>query len=364
MMKNLKFHILLAALFITAMSGYSVAQVQNSDVYEFPALKQMKILNLRVHVNLPDLEGFKTLKCDFHMHSVFSDGHVLPETRVVEAWCDGLDAIALTDHVENRKFRDFVISNLNKSNAMAVQKGKETGILVVEGAEITRKKPLGHINALFVKDAEKLRVPNELDAIDEAVSQGAYLVWNHPGWPNDTSTLYPVHEKLISQKKIRGVEVFNGSEMYPKVLDWCDELGISYFANSDLHSESSLSYRVKLSRPMTLVFVKDASVEGIKEALFEGKTLAYFENHLAGKENLLKEFVQKSLVTRVINQEKNVIEIQNLTDIPYEIRFGNYMYPVPVPANQVLRTEMAPGTEVTFTNCLISQKKQLVMKLW
>ena len=363
-MKNLKIRILLAVLFTTAISWYSGAQVQNSDVYEFPALKQMKILNLRVHINLPDLEGFKTLKCDFHMHSVFSDGHVLPDTRVVEAWCDGLDAIALTDHVENRKFRDFVNSDLNKSNAMAVQKGKETGILVVAGAEITRKKPLGHINALFVKDAEKLRVPAELDAIDEAVSQGAYLFWNHPGWPNDTSTLYPVHVKLISQKKIRGVEVFNGSEMYPKALDWCDELGISYFANSDLHSVSALSYREKLSRPMTLVFVKEPSVDGIREALFEGRTLAFFENHLAGKELLLKEFVKKSIVTTVINPEKNLIEIRNLTDIPYHIRFGSYIYPVPVPANQVLRTEMAPGTEVTFTNCLISQKKQLVMKLW
>ena len=27
-------------------------------------------------VNLPDIPGYVTLKCDFHMHTVFSDGDV------------------------------------------------------------------------------------------------------------------------------------------------------------------------------------------------------------------------------------------------------------------------------------------------
>jgi len=50
-------------------------------------------------VNLPDIPGYVTLKCDFHMHTVFSDGDVWPTVRVDEALRDGLDAIAITDHL-------------------------------------------------------------------------------------------------------------------------------------------------------------------------------------------------------------------------------------------------------------------------
>ena len=50
--------------------------------------------------NIPDIPGYQTLICDFHMHTVFSDGRVWPTVRVDEAWREGLDAIAITDHLE------------------------------------------------------------------------------------------------------------------------------------------------------------------------------------------------------------------------------------------------------------------------
>ncbi len=51
-------------------------------------------------INIPDIPGYITLKCDFHMHTVFSDGIVWPTYRVNEAWEDGLDVIAISDHLE------------------------------------------------------------------------------------------------------------------------------------------------------------------------------------------------------------------------------------------------------------------------
>ena len=56
----------------------------------------------RNEIQVPDLDGYTTLKCDFHMHSVFSDGLVWPTVRVDEAYRDGLDAISLTEHIEYR----------------------------------------------------------------------------------------------------------------------------------------------------------------------------------------------------------------------------------------------------------------------
>ncbi len=363
-MRHRKMHSVLIAVFFSGIFWQAGAQTQNADVHEYPGLKQMKLMSYRYNINIPSIDGYEMLKCDFHMHTIFSDGQVLPTMRVIEAWTDGLDAIAITDHIENQRYKDIVRVDLNKSGKMAQEMGNEMGMLVVRGAEITRKKPLGHINALFIQDVNKLNVPDELDAVNEAVSQGAYLVWNHPGWPNDTSTMYPIHKELIAQKKIRGVEVFNGSELYPKVLDWCNEYGIAYFANTDLHYASANSYREKLQRPMTLVFVKEHSVDGIKEALLEGRTVAYFENSLAGKEEYLKEIVQKSISVKIVNREKGIIEICNKSDITYQIRFLNYVYSIPLYANKVLKVSIPSGTNVTFTNCLIRQDKQLVVKLW
>jgi len=39
-------------------------------------------------LKFPDVPGFKTLKCDFHQHTVFSDGSVWPDIRVMEALMD------------------------------------------------------------------------------------------------------------------------------------------------------------------------------------------------------------------------------------------------------------------------------------
>ncbi|MFH1268845.1 MAG: PHP domain-containing protein, partial [Planctomycetota bacterium] len=56
--------------------------------------------DVRREIQFPDVGGYQTLVCDFHMHTVFSDGQVWPPVRVKEAWSQGLDAIALTDHIE------------------------------------------------------------------------------------------------------------------------------------------------------------------------------------------------------------------------------------------------------------------------
>ena len=50
-------------------------------------------------IEFSDLPGYKTLICDLHMHSVFSDGSVWPDIRVQEAIRDGLDIIATTEHI-------------------------------------------------------------------------------------------------------------------------------------------------------------------------------------------------------------------------------------------------------------------------
>jgi 3',5'-nucleoside bisphosphate phosphatase len=107
----------------------------------------------RREVKIPDISGYMTLKCDFHNHTVFSDGQVWPTVRVEEAWREGLDAIAITDHLEYRPHKEEVKPDNDKACDIAIKAGEEKGVIVIRGAEITRDMPPGHCNALFLKSA-------------------------------------------------------------------------------------------------------------------------------------------------------------------------------------------------------------------
>ena len=61
----------------------------------------------RTEVVLPvQVNGFNVYKADLHSHTIYSDGQVLPIFRIKEAWQDGLDIIAITDHLESRKHEE------------------------------------------------------------------------------------------------------------------------------------------------------------------------------------------------------------------------------------------------------------------
>ena len=66
----------------------------------------------RVEIILPQVNGFNVYKADLHLHTIYSDGDVTPEYRVREAWYDGLDVVASTEHVEYRRHEGKMITFL------------------------------------------------------------------------------------------------------------------------------------------------------------------------------------------------------------------------------------------------------------
>ncbi len=74
---------------------------------------------VRTEIALPAMPPYTIVRCDFHTHTVFSDGNVWPTVRVQEAWLQELDAIAITDHVEYTPHKDDVKVDLNRSYELA-----------------------------------------------------------------------------------------------------------------------------------------------------------------------------------------------------------------------------------------------------
>ena len=134
-------------------------------------------------IQFPDVSGFLTLVCDFHQHTVFSDGSVWPNIRVQEALRDSVDAISLTEHIEYQPHAtDLPHEDRNRAFEIATQSAKPFDLIVVNGSEITRQMPPGHTNAIFIEDANKLKMDDPMEVFEEANKQGAFLFWNHPNW--------------------------------------------------------------------------------------------------------------------------------------------------------------------------------------
>lgn len=288
-----------------------------------PSLSQSRKI-----IGIPDIPGYQTLKCDFHTHTVFSDGTVWPTVRVEEAWRDGLDAISITDHIEYRPHSKDVEADHNRSFHIAEPLAKSRNILLIRGAEITRNMPPGHFNALFIKNANLLDREEVFDALREAREQGAFIIWNHPGWKAqqpDTTLWWDDHSRLLNSKMLHGIEVFNYNEYYPEAMDWAREKNLTIFANTDTHDPIDMEYDLTVSlRPMTLVFSKSRTVEGIKEALFSRRTVAFYNNTLVGEAGLLEPLFFASLQLTASpgllrNGETRKIELTNLSDIDFEL---------------------------------------------
>lgn len=264
----------------------------------------------------PDIKGLKTLKCDFHIHTAFSDGTVWPDYRVLEAIMDGLDVIAITDHIEYRPHKDDIKGDHNRSYEIALETAKEYGITVIKGAEITRDMPPGHFNALFITDANALDVENFEDAIAEANRQGGFVYWNHPCWKAqqpDSVVWFDIHTKLYEQGYIHGIEVVNFSQFCPEAFQWAKDKDLTMMGGSDIHSTTAMS-KFEKHRPITLVFAKDKDAESVRKALDKKMTLLFFNESLYGDKELLEAMLEESLIIEKRYDKEQDIMIFDITN--------------------------------------------------
>ncbi len=302
------------------------------------------VTRARTPVNIPDVPGYLTLKCDFHIHTVFSDGHVWPTVRAEEAWREGLDAIAITDHIEYQPHKADVNTNHNRSYQIARRTGNDLDVLVIKGSEITQKMPPGHLNAIFLTNSTPLAEGDWRDKLRTAHEQGAFVFWNHPGWESQLKdnkvVWYDEHTWLVEQGNLQGIEVVNGRDYYPEAHRWAIEKKLTMFSNSDIHAPLNLDYHVHAGdhRPLTLVFAKERTKAAIKEALFARRTAVYTGEKLIGAEQFLKplfaasvKFVKNSVT--LTGKDRFFLQLANSSDLTYELERVGDLAEVSTPAS-------------------------------
>lgn len=312
----------------------------------------------RVEMVLPQVRGFNIYKADLHNHTIFSDGSVTPEFRIQEAWHDGLDVIAVTEHVEYRPYEGkmmnfltgYVPKNVKSANSNVIRSeatdagilsdlnypvklyqaaAKAYGITVIPGAEITREPTtIGHYNALFTKDNNTIYAKDPLQSIRNAKAQGAIVMQNHPGWRRTTLDMMEFEEKVYAANLIDGIEIMNSDEFYPRAITRALKNKFFMASNTDIHGSTAEDYVLggDGTRNMTFIFAQENTLEALREALEARRTLAYSHGTLAGEESLLVDLFKASVATKVIQKAANgskTVQLTNNSSIKYTLRFGN-----------------------------------------
>jgi histidinol phosphatase-like PHP family hydrolase len=367
-----------------SFGGEPEKPASNSDTYSV-TLKALRTSPASARqITIPDVEGFKVLKGDFHIHTLFSDGQVMPKDRVVEAVANGLDVIAITDHIEYRPFfskagrwklNDEQANNFNLWYDVAKPEAEKRNLLLVRGAEITKSTmPPGHFNALFANDNNPIAaaVDDWRTMLKVSIDQGAFLLWNHPGWeapksggiePGTPLRFTKTHEEICKQGLMHGIEIFNGYDFqyYPIVSDWCNERNLALFANSDIHPSELELYGIQNPlRPMTLVLTKERTVESVKEAFFALRTIGWAANMLWGRDPWLPALFKASVEIKTLTP--GTLELTNKSSLPISITIGGSV--VNLPKDVKLPVYRAENVKtLTVANWMIGMNKPLEISL-
>ena len=319
----------------------------------------------RTEIIQPEVQGFNCYKADLHVHTIYSDGEVTPRQRVREAWYDGLDILALTDHLEARNYEKFMLKahaaynpdgkayKYHHAGSVRLMKdGTDPGIrcdfnatfdeakscaekagyplLLIKGSEISRKpQTQGHFNALFLKDVNAIYNIDTKETFRNVHKQGGLVIHNHPAYRRNTTDKSEWQEEVYKEGLIDGVEIVNGINFYPKMIRRCVEENLAMVGATDTHRPTSGQFKDwGFFRTMTIIMAKENTEEAIKDALLKRRTIVYSGGELMGEEKWLTEFVKASIDCKDMGVSKKKgsgyhrYALTNKTSITYQLRWG------------------------------------------
>ena len=354
------------------------AEQSRKDAGMFPVTYGEKIHPPKLpprKITIPNVGEYTVLAGDFHMHTLFSDGTVMPQDRVRDAVDNGFDAIAITDHIEYRPnigAKSLKLAENNDDHNMAYNLAKpeadKQNLILIPGTEITKSE--WHFNALFIKDVNPIADVSEdwTAMIAVAVEQGGFVFWNHPNWIDTTPDKAPFGlkrgepmrffdeiEEVRKKGHLHGIEVFSNSACIynPIAHDWCNERDLAVLANTDIHpSELERFGRQNLRRPMTLVLASERTYDSVREAFFAKRTVGWAADMIFGRqpwvENLFRACVE-------IKKTETGWTLRNRSDIPCVIESDGKTSELPPQGS----LEIGPAKKLSVTNWLIGTYKPL-----
>ncbi len=210
------------------------------------------------------------MRAELHTHSIFSDGELIPAELVRRAKVLGVNAIAITDHVDMTNV-EFVVKNVVKAAELT-----DDSITVIPGVEITHVPP-SQMDKVIADakrfGAEWIVVHGE--TVAEPVAPGTNLqaaknpdvdVLAHPGFITaDEMQIAKDNDVLIEITGRKGHNITNGH-----VASLAGAVGAKMVIDSDAHAPEDLmseadAYVVALGAGLT----KEEADLAIRKTPFE-----------------------------------------------------------------------------------------------
>lgn len=183
---------------------------------------------------------------DLHTHTILSDGDLIPSELVRRAENNGIEAIAITDHVDHSNI-DFVIAGLLK---VAVPLNRYGKTYVIPGVEITHA-PVETIGGLIALAREKgalivvvhgeSPVEPVIKGTNRAAIEAGCDILAHPG------TLSEEDARLAAEKGVcLEITTRRGhSRTNRHVFDVAMKTGAKLVLNTDTHAPEDIMTREK-----------------------------------------------------------------------------------------------------------------------
>ncbi|MBQ5647631.1 MAG: histidinol-phosphatase [Alistipes sp.] len=360
-----RFLILLALVGLCAFNAKAQKETKIPDVHSTLPEQQKR----RTEIILPQVKGYNCYKADLHVHTIYSDGEITPRQRVREAWYDGLDILAITDHLEARNYEKYMLralaphnpdgkphkyyhagsvrlmkdgtdpgirSDHNATFAEAVEFRDKEGypLLLIKGSEISRKpQTQGHFNALFLKDVNAIYNIDAKETLRNVHKQGGIVIHNHPGYRRNTTDKSEWQAEVYAEKLFDGVEIANGTKFYPKMVRRCVEENLIMIGATDTHRPTSGMWKdLGCFRTMTIILAKECTEEAIKEAMLDRRTLVYSGGDMIGEEKWLAEFLNAAIETKYLGTTSKTgvkyaqYQLINTSSIAYKLRYKSTVH--------------------------------------
>jgi len=269
----------------------------------------------------PKVGKYEVLACDFHMHTTYSDGGIRPRERVLEAYRQGYDAIAISDHGRTEAYYDA----LNLANALGIIliRAFESGMAGQEHFVVLNAPdgytPVDAHNWAMTKDGPTAFYQDQLETIAKL---GGLVIYAHPHVGYREPVLWAVKRGLIQGLEVKNGVVgsgwntvqSHGSYCYPSAFDFALKNKLAIIANSDSHGPRAAKSEI------TYVLVRKRSVKGILDAIKAQRTFAYFDGMVWGPGKLLADTFKAGIAITEADSDAKYVRIHNRGPIPLKIR--------------------------------------------
>jgi predicted metal-dependent phosphoesterase TrpH len=239
-----------------------------------------RLARLSFYALPPALHARRPLRCDFHIHTTYSDGKRSPAYMAIRGRELGLDAAVITDH-------NYYPSSLEAAAAV-----ERLGLNLITGPGEEVSGPNWHIvsigadAAIYALGRESGALEGEAEwryealrwAVEATQAHGGRAYLAHPYWSVDRGFHLPSpwYDRALEEGLLDGIELLgdvhheNNYRSLARYQDYVAAGGTApIVGNSDTH-DSEHTY----GRYWTLVWAEEPTLESVLTAIAEGWSVA------------------------------------------------------------------------------------------